>query len=38
MVWVRKGCTACKVELDEGSAIEVYPTKCCKCNKDLELL
>jgi len=32
-MWTRIGCKDCKLELDEGQSLEVYPTSCFKCGK-----
>lgn len=34
-MWIRKGCKDCKVELDEGQPMDIYPDKCFKCGKPL---
>ncbi len=38
MVFIRKGCLDCDVELDEAQPMEEYPTTCFKCGKDLTVL
>lgn len=38
MIWIKKECVDCKVELDKEQLVDVYQTICFKCKRKLEIL